>query len=449
MKLTFVNHACCKIVAGRTGLLCDPWIDGPAFNYGWDLLVPTPLSIDEILDGVYFIWISHEHPDHFAPSFLERAAQTHRDRITILFQKTRDQRVANYCRKLGFRVQELADRVPTNLSADLRVTCGNFDFYDSWLHVSDGRQSVLNLNDCILRSAEDLQSVAEAVGQPTLLLTQFSYAAWKGGKANRDFRDEAARQKLMTLAAQVTVLKPAYTLPFASMVYFSNVENFYLNDAVNTPRRAAETLAAAGTMPVVMYPGDTWDIGTLVDNAASLARYDLLYGTMDVLPRRDAGTSVDLAQLIAAFAQYHQRVFSRNARSLVWLLSQFPFLGAFQPLVIRLDDIDTLISLSLLDGLEIMPVNAPAPDVTMHSSSLLFILQNDFGYDTLTVNGRFEATPTGFSKMTRSLAIGSLNAMGLSISPRLIFEWRLVLILLRRLKGVMNRLTRGPVAESA
>jgi UDP-MurNAc hydroxylase len=86
----------------------------------------------------------------------------------------------------------------------------------------------------------------------------------------------------------------------------------------------------------------------------------------------------------------------------------------------------------------------------MHSSSLMFLLRNDFGYDTLTVNGRFECSTEGFAKMTRSLGIGSLNAMGLSISPRLVLDFRVLLILLRRLKQVMARLkTRDAARQGA
>src|SRR6202012_1352924 len=125
------------------------------------------------------------------------------------------------------------------LGDGVTAQCGRFDFYDSWLSLSDGTQTLLNLNDCALRAPEDLARVVSLVGQPTLLLTQFSYAAWKGGRANRAFREAAAAQKRETLAGQVAALKPRFAMPFASMVYFSNVENAYLNDAMNTPRTAA------------------------------------------------------------------------------------------------------------------------------------------------------------------------------------------------------------------
>jgi hypothetical protein len=45
--------------------------------------------------------------------------------------------------------------------------------------------------------------------------------------------------------------------------------------------------------------------------------------------------------------------------------------------------------------------------------------------------------------MTKSLAIGSLNAMGLSVSPRLLLNLPIVLILLRLLVTVLRTMSRG------
>lgn len=449
MKLGFINHACCKLTVGDIGLLFDPWIDGSAFNDGWDLLVPTPLSIDGIMSGVTHIWLSHEHPDHFSPSFLARIAPRYRERVAILFQHTRDRRVAQFCRGLGFAVIEMDENAPLTLGPGVTATCGPHDFYDSWLHVSDGRQSLLNLNDCQLADPADLAKLARRFGPPTLLLSQFSYAAWKGGKADRGYREAAAAQKRATLAAQVHALEPRFTLPFASMIYFSNVENSYLNDAVNTPLVAAETLAAAGTMPIVLFPGDEWEIGTAHDNTEALRRYEQRYAEIAQLPLRGAGESASIDQLQQAFASYSAQVFARNSRFLIALLSKVPLLGAFRPLIIRLDDLAIVISFSLLAGIAVLP-GGSAADVAMHSSSLLFLLRNDFGYDTLTVNGRFEATASGFAKMTRAFGIGSLNAMGLSVSPRLVLDLRVVLILMRRLHQVLTRLkTRDAARQGA
>ena len=43
----------------------------------------------------------------------------------------------------------------------------------------------------------------------------------------------------------------------------------------------------------------------------------------------------------------------------------------------------------------------------------------------------------------KSLAIGSLNAMGLAVSLRLVMNLKVVLMLLRRLAGVIRNMTQG------
>lgn len=442
MKLTFVNHACCKLIAGEIGLLFDPWTDGPAFNDGWDLLVPTPLSHDDIMAGVTHIWLSHEHPDHFSPGFLARIAPAYRERVIILFQETRDHRVAQFCRGLGLRVSEMANGRTMALGGRIEATCGTHDFYDSWLHVGDGRDSLLNLNDCQIATPPELARLKRRFGAPTVMLSQFSYAAWKGGKADRAYREAAAAQKCATLTAQTQALRPKFAIPFASLIYFSNTENAYLNDAANTPRVAVETLAAAGTSPVVLYPGDAWEIGAPHDNDEALRRYDRAYAVRARLPLRKPGASATLAQLQEAFLAYRERIQAQNSRWLIALLTRLPFLGILQPLLIRVTDLPSVISFSLATGIAPLENDPRVVDVAMHSSSLLFLLRNDFGYDTLTVNGRFEATAQGFAKMTRSFGIGSLNAMGASLSPALIFNFRFLSVLARRLRMLRRVRTR-------
>jgi hypothetical protein len=446
VKLTFINHACVKLIAGDVGVLVDPWIDGSAFNDGWDLLIPTPLSLDAIMAGITHIWLSHEHPDHFSPSFLARVAPAHKDRVTILFQPTRDHRVAQFCRGLGFSVIEMEDSVPLPIGGGVTATCGPHDFYDSWLHVTDGNQSVINLNDCQIAAPADLTRIAKLFGPPNLMLSQFSYAAWKGGADDRIFREEAAKKKRDTLTVQTQILHPQYTLPFASFIYFSNVENIYLNDAMNTPRVASATLAAAGTQPIVLYPGEEWEIGTPHDNAPALAKYDARLAEMPQLPLRGTGDSVSLVQLQEAFADYRARMMTQNSRLLIRLLRRLPFLGTLQPITIGLTDLDVTLSFSLLDGMTVLN-GGGTPDVAMHSSSLFFLLKYDFGYDTLTVNGRFTCSTDGFAKMTRALGIGSLNAMGIRVAPSLLFNLRVLMILLGKLSQVMTRMKRHDAAR--
>jgi hypothetical protein len=439
MKVTLINHACVKLALGDLVILCDPWLAGPAFNNGWDLLIPTPMRLDEVMAGVTHIWLSHEHPDHFVPKFFIDIAPRYRA-LPVLFQKTRDRRVASFLEQRGFPVTELPDRKPTRIG-NVRVTCGVSEFYDSWLHLTDGAESILNLNDCAEGDAAELRQIRKLTGPIDLLLTQFSYAAWKGGRANAQFRIDAAERKLQTIAAQIRALQPKRVVPFASFVYFSNEENSYLNDHINRPADAGAAIADSGAAPVILFPGESFDSNAPHDDAKSLTAFDKVYGALDTLPLRPPGDSVPLAQLRQEFAGYRTRVHRDNAAWLIALLRRVPGLGAFHPVLIRLTDLATTVSVSVVDGFAV--VDTEKADVTMHSGSLSFIFNNPFGYDTLTVNGRFEATPQGFGKMTKSLAIGSLNAMGLAVSPKLVMNLKVVLMLLRRLTSVMRNMTRG------
>lgn len=450
MKLTLINHACCKVSAGPVTILCDPWTEGSAFNNGWDLLIPTPLSFEQIMEGVSYIWMSHEHPDHFSVPFLSRVAKTHREKVTILFQKTRDRRVFNFCTSLGLSVQELEDKVPTKLRGDIKVTCGVADFYDSWLFIEDGKTSVLNLNDVHTRADSELKEIAKLAPSPTVLLAQFSYASWKGGRDNANYRSTAATHKLQTLARQCRWLKPKFAVPFASLIYFSNEENNYLNDCINTPAKASLVIQETGTQPVILFPADEWNITDGArDNSKALARYEDTYNNLPALPLRQPGNSSSLEEIRAEFRKYQTRIFGKNSRMLILLLTRLALMQAFQPVIIRLSDTGKTLSVSIIDGLAELDPNTASADVSMHSSSLLFILKNEFGFDTLCVNGRFECTTAGFSKMTKAFSVGSLNAMGLSLSPALVFDVRFIVIMLRILHGVMSKLKASEQSAKA
>ena len=80
----------------------------------------------------------------------------------------------------------------------------------------------LNLNDCEIKTPLRCKEVLKLVGECDFLISQFSYAAWKGGKSNIQWRKNAAREKLETLRLQADFFKPKVLIPFASFVYFSN-----------------------------------------------------------------------------------------------------------------------------------------------------------------------------------------------------------------------------------
>src|SRR4051794_12322571 len=95
--IEWVNHASFITRSGDTSLMSDPWLYGSAFNDGWELLVPS-LHTPADIARASAVWISHVHPDHFAPTVLKAVPKEDRRRVPVYFQKTLDQQVAKFCR---------------------------------------------------------------------------------------------------------------------------------------------------------------------------------------------------------------------------------------------------------------------------------------------------------------------------------------------------------------
>src|SRR5690606_16413756 len=132
----------------------------------------------------------------------------------------------------------------------------------------------------------------------------------------------------------------------------------------------------------------------------------------------------------------------KNSLWMIRLISHLPAINAFRPLDIYLHDLDQLCRFSISRGLVRLEGSPEGADVTMSSDSLAYVFRFDWGYDTLTVNGRFRADMQGFSKMTKLFAVGPLNNTGRSISPALLLDFTLIRRFLRALGSFSKRLRR-------
>ena len=108
---------------------------------------------------------------------------------------------------------------------DFSFKCLKDGFYDSGLLTSHGGEKILNLNDCEVNTKRRALEVYSLTGAVDLLLTQFSFAAWKGGKENKRWRKDAAQQKLEPMKLQLEVFNPKIV---SMQVYlFLNKTNSY------------------------------------------------------------------------------------------------------------------------------------------------------------------------------------------------------------------------------
>ncbi len=402
-RIVWINHAGFQLESAGIRLVCDPWLSGPSFDRGWSLLSPT-LTTPADLSQATHIWFSHEHSDHFVPRDLRQV--DNRDRITVLFQRTKDRRVARACEGMGFRVQELEPMKAIDLGG-VRVTIDAAGI-DSWLHVKTPQATYLNMNDFVPNKPRRWKNLKSAVGDRLdVLFTQFSYARWTGNRGDGATMTRQADSKRAAMRLQIEAFRPRFLVPSASFVYFSHEENFYLNAGANTIDGIAGEFSS-----VVLYPGDTWDLQPR-DNQAALARYGA-----DMRARRPQFQNRPVSwELLCSAAGACAARLAINGRLATGLL------GA--PLVVRFTDLG--FTARYCAGT--LERSAAPSDIACSADAFLICLEQDFGSDTLMVNGRFqEERPGGHLRLSRAFALNRYNARGtVGLLPILCERARLML----------------------
>tara|TARA_Y100000591_G_C21807985_1_gene686091 strand:+ start:405 stop:1736 length:1332 start_codon:yes stop_codon:yes gene_type:complete len=443
MKSTIklINHASVKVTLDNVSIISDPWYEGSVFHKGWKLLHELPEEdIKKHLSNTDYIYVSHEHPDHFSPSFFfnkEYKSIIEKYKTKILFQETKDKRVLNFLIKNGFDVIEVPNNKFVTLKNNVKVKIIKFGYIDSAIIIQGSKEKVLNLNDCPLNEINEIKKFRKDHGKFDLLLTQFSYAAWKGNKDNKDYRKTAASDKLDTLINQFKILECKKAIPFASFIYFSNELNKFMNDEINKPHIFQKYLKTK-IESIILAPGEEQYIEELKQNDNSIEFWKKKYENVNNLPIERFEKSIDYESLKNEYSIYKKKILEINSKFLIYISSKLKFLKFFQPINIFLLDHNKNYEFSLLNGFK--QSKEKNPDISMHSESLYFIFKNDFGYDTLTVNGCFKASKEGFLKSTRSFAIGSLNSMGLKLNLGLLFNYNLIFFFLKLLKKVSKKL---------
>lgn len=426
-EIVWINHAGYELKAGGLKIVHDPWMSGYAFDNGWSLVSKTAYTAADFAD-VDYIWFSHEHPDHFSVRSIKSIPQEVRERITVLFQETRDKRVVKFCEKAGFKVIELKNGVRTPLNDEVAVTCGVVLGRDSWIYTETPDATIFNANDCV--GVDWPQIAAKLPSSPDLLMTQFSYANWVGNPGEHDRMKGAATRKLVEMRAQIDAFKPRVVVPFASYVWFCRPQNFHMNEHIN---RIADVARDIGQIvPVaVLYPGDRYEIGAPHDNASAIARYEADWAQHD-RPLDLDEAPVPIAELLAMSAKEQARLRRENW---LWALKPLAWLNIVKPVSIYLDDLGEGVRYSMFGGLLQSGLGRDACEISCSSGGFAGMLRNGYGFSTLTINGRYlELVPGAANRLSRNFAIAARNEEGDSI-PGVLLRGDYVLFQFRRLLG--------------
>jgi UDP-MurNAc hydroxylase len=153
--------------------------------------------------------------------------------------------------------------------------------------------------------------------------------------------------------------------------------------------------------PVVLYPGDSWEVGAPHDSEAALKRYEADYARVFANPPLDKVKTASDEELQAASVKFLAQLKAKNNKLFVRLL---PAARAY------LTDKDQT---AIIDatGLRLAAGRVGPPDIEMSSDSLLYCFKFGWGSDSLQVNGRFQV-PAGANsrRFFRIFRVACLNS---------------------------------------
>ncbi|MEO0478519.1 MAG: MBL fold metallo-hydrolase [Planctomycetota bacterium] len=268
MQVTYVGHACLRVEANGVSILMDPWLVDPAYCNSWFHYPPLVHSVAD-LTPVDYVYVSHEHPDHFDPATLE---QFSRDQKILLPEFTSGVLRERF-ERMGFHnlvPMPFGERL--ELGEDLAITCFRSDLIweDSAVVVESGGASLFNMNDCKLGDAL-LSEVGERY-QPDIVFVPFSGAihfptCYDYDAPTREKLCRSRQQKhLDAFVDRVQMLKAKRAVPFAGNFAFLADDQLWMNEKgtnnINTPDQAIERLQerAPEIEPLQMNPGDGWTL---------------------------------------------------------------------------------------------------------------------------------------------------------------------------------------------
>lgn len=422
MQIQLVSHASVVFKCSDTQIWTDPWLFSKVFNDSWTMY-PGPAFDENIYRETDYLWISHEHPDHFNIPTLRQMPAEFKERVTVLFQEKNTEKLFEALRKFGFRnFQSLPNREFVQLTKETSVYCYQVGVMDSILAVQNGGKTAVNVNDAKI-NAKDCRALVRDIKSVDVHLNQFSLAGYNGFINYEERLREYARGDLDNLRANHNDLQAKVTIPFASFVYFSCTDNRHINRFAN---KISDVYREFGNECAVLYPGDTYDTDTQHDPTAALRKFEADYERLDQL-EYDEPRTVPLEDIKSAFETLANQLHRKFPRSLLLLLD---------PVTVRIPDLKRTIRFSMYPAHFSQVSSRDKADLIVNSQPLLFAFKFPYGFQTLGVSARFFITQN-FRNWRLHRILFSLNNAELYLRPSYFLK-------LKTLKYVAQRLSGGP-----
>lgn len=279
MRITFLGHAGFLVETESAVLVADPWLSPTgAFDAAWFQFPRNhhlaALVQEKLADSSKsrYLYISHEHKDHFDKPFLDSIQC--RD-LTVILPRFDRPALAEAMLDYG-----CTDVVLAEDQEEVKISGGTLKLYlddselnrDSAMLLKADGEAFLNLNDC--RVTDALPVIRREEGSIDVLATQFSGANWH--PVCYDYPQERyesiSKKKVMAkfnaVAQGIKTISPRFYLPSAGPPCFLDPTLLSINfEPVNifpqawtlTQYLERRFPASATAWPVLM-PGDVLDV---------------------------------------------------------------------------------------------------------------------------------------------------------------------------------------------
>jgi len=381
-KLKFLNHSCLIVESENQKILCDPWFTGAVFNNGWRLLYEDSHNINQI--EFDYIWISHEHPDHFSIPTLSQISNSKH----FLYQQTSDKKVKHWLEEKQHAVTELEDWAEYNFG-EINLTSFVSDGYDSaaLFKFSNG-DKFLNLNDARVELGDTIQKIKKHdLSHLKIISIQFSYANWAGNENDNEIPLHQQDLVIERIIKIHEAFKPEKIMLFASYAYYSHEENFFWNNRFWLTY-VIEKLEEKGISLIIPKPNQVIGIDGVADKnfieENNLAIKFWKKQTQEIQIKDFSNKNISIEKIESAYKKWYDTLWQDNTLSKVSNSRNKEFL-----LRVRISDKDCVLEISLFNRTLIVS-NSEAYDCEVSSETLFFLFNNNFGRGTVTVNGRIQ-----------------------------------------------------------
>ncbi len=430
MKVKFISQASVIIETADAKIWTDPWLFGTAFNDSWKQY-PASNFDKKLYNEIDFLWVSHEHPDHFHIPTLKSLPDEFKKRVTLLFQDNNSDKMPNAFKMLGFtKIQLLKNRKVTQITEKTKIHNYQVGQMDSSLAVLSEGNVVLNLNDCEINTA-DAKKYLKDLGKIDLLLNQFSMAGYNGGYEYEEILPKQAQSILDTMVENHKDLNASITVPIASYIYFCQEDNKFMNSFGNRPLSINEAFNKENLELRFLNINQEIDLNNLNnhDKDSSYKEVQALYDNLDDKLEYEELKSVSIEEIKEAFLERHQQIKDHFS---VYFLKKLGGMKVYIP------DLNKKVQISLADG-TFKESHCSEFDIQINSQPFFFSFKFKWGLQTLGVSARY-LIKNNLKTWKWYRIITSLNNAEIYLKPKYFFKKDTILYFLSRASELPNQI---------